>query len=379
VAIVSTDAAGVRLVHLVGGTQLTVGEVSVTTVKAEHMSAVSQATYAKRVVTLSQPLPAQLLDGEMLTIGNATHRTAFHTLSVSGSKVQLERSSKTYAAGVESVNVAAGYAVLDLAPYLVSYHPGYYNGMTAVNEKGQAVGRVELGVGERYWYTGWPAVRRHLARIRPEDVTDANGDGRRTVTMICREKTAKFAPDGETVVPVNPGDEMLELEITRIREDGLMLWTKQHSRIFLDSLNVPHPGWPYHHQTIRNEKGDREWIVNMPGDTYQLRVDGRKLTENDFPDVDGDGRRTVEFHHYGPGDTVTVPTHVYLRRIGKATYELRANVACTVSIPGTGAELSVDNGRTWTELDTQTTVGRVTMALTESVLGSGVVRLRTAP
>ena len=269
-----------------------------------------------------------------------------------------------------------GSAVLDLAPYLYNYHPGYYQGMTLTNEAGRVLGRAKMSQGDRFWYTGWPEVRRHLAVIKPEDLADINGDGKRTLALIARDTQRRFGPDGVTPVDVKPGEKMLDLEVTRVREDGLMFWTRQHPRVFLDSMNVPHAGWPYHHQTVRNEQGDKQWIVNMPGDTVLLGLQERALTEADLADPDKDGRRMLYLQDYGPGDTVTVKTHVYLRRLQAGTFELRANVACTLALPGKGISLSTDGGQSWQELPVAAVAGGVKVALGLAQLGAGTVQLR---
>lgn len=378
-ALASRDAQGLRLLHLVGGSELTVAGVSVQLTQPAYRTTVASADYAGRKLRLKDPFPARLLDGEYLDIGNDLQRNPFHALAVKDNEVTLERTARIYTGGVTAVDPAGGHAVLDLEPYLISYHPHYYDGTTLVNEAGQVMGQARVTLGGRFWYTGWPAARRHLARIMPEDLADANGDGRRMLTMIAREPGKKFGPDGETPVPVAAGEKMFELEVTRLRDDGLMFWTKDHPRTFLDALNVAHPGWPYHQQLVRNERGDRDWVVNMPGDSYQVRVAGRTLREADFPDTDGNGRRQVSLQHYGPGDRVTALTHLYLRRLAAGRYELRANAGCRLVLPGKQVTLSDDGGKSWRDCGATAQDGKVTLALTAADLGAGRVELQVTP
>jgi len=197
VAFVSRDAQGIRLAHLVGGTTLEAGGLAIRLPKAEYRARILSADYRAQSVTLDAPLPATMPEGEFLTLGNPRHRASFETRRLGGTTATLRRTALAYQGGVEHVN-AAGFGQLDLAPYLYSYHPDYYEGMTAVNEAGRTLGRASLKLGDRFFYTGWPTVRRHLGHIAPGDLTDANGDGKITVAMIATEKQKRFAPDGKT-------------------------------------------------------------------------------------------------------------------------------------------------------------------------------------
>lgn len=375
-AFVSRDAQGVRLAHLVGGRELDCGNLSIRLPRAEYRARIAAVDYAAQRVTLDAALPAGLLDHEMLTLGNPRHQAVFEAVEAKGTSVALKRTSLTYQGGVELVDAQGGFAQLDLAPYLHSYHRDYYEGMTVVNESGVALGKAAIKLGDRFFYTGWPAVRRHLAYIKPGDLTDENKDGKVTVTMIATERQKKFAADGKTIIEVKPGEKMLDMEITRLRPDGLMLYVKQFDRVYLDSLNTPHPGWPYDRQVIRNERGDRDWVVSMPGDVYQLHVAGRKLADADTPDANGDGRRMVYLHEYGVGDELIAPARVALRRLEPGLYEVRANTAFSITLPGVKAQLSADGGKTWTKAAVKGVAGgRVSVEIGEAEMGLGVVTL----
>lgn len=156
-----------------------------------------------------------------------------------------------------------------------------------------------------------------------------------------------------------------------------MFWTKQHPREYLDALKVPHPGWPYHNQIVRNERGDREWLANMPGDAYQLRIEGVALTDALLPDSNNDSRRQVMFHDYGPGDTISAPTHVYLRRLEAGLYELRADVDCRFALPGKQPMLSADGGASWTTLSYRQEGGSVSfdVRLDETADGKALLKV----
>jgi len=340
---VRLDAGGVALMHLVGGSTLSymrnqpAESVELRPQKHAHVGRIIDVDYDNMRFTVSGHWPVRLIAGQELTIFNDRHIT--NCRAVRGEHIgentciTFEKSAAIYQGGIEHILTDGSAAVLDLAPDLYDYHPAYYDGMTVINEAGHALGKAKLSLGDRFMYLGWPEWHRHLQRIRMEDIPDANGDGKRTVRMFAAEPIHYLQENG-TIATKQPGELMLELEVTRIRDDGFMFWYKQHPRIYLDSLKAPHPGWPYHKQILKNEDGSRTWTSYMPGDTYLLTVEGRRLAPADFPDTDGDGRPLVRLYDFGPGDTVTLPTHVYLRRLDGGHYELRTDVPVQVTIAG---------------------------------------------
>jgi len=383
-SIASFDNNGLRLLHLVGGKEIIAKDVHIRLEKSQHVATLKSASYNSRYARLETPLPSQLLVGSVFTVGNDAHKS---TRKISGWKpssndVLFDRTSLMYRGGVEHVNDKEGYIELDLAPFLQAYHPDFYSGMTVVNERGQVLGKARIELGDRFFYTGFPEARRHLAHIAQDDITDANGDGKLTVSMHVSEQSGtsgaqKFAEDGETVIKLQPGEKMMDMEVSRVREDGFMIYTKQFPRIYLDALKLPHPGWPYHQQVIRNEAGTKEWVVNMPGDVYRLFVDGKKLNQSDVPDANKDGRAMVYLHDYGPGDEISTPTHAYLARKSKGLYELRANAGLTITLPGNKAQISTDDSKTFADLaDVKKSKGEITFTLNADQLDDGTVMLK---
>lgn len=381
VGFVSRDANGLRLAHLIGGRALSTPEVRIEFTKPEYRTTITGTDYTAQAATLATALPARLLDGAFFSLSNGQRQTTYQAKMVKGNRIQFERTSSIYQGGVELTDQSAGCAQLDLGPSLYDYHRDYYEGATIVNESGQVLGKASIKPGDRFWYLGFPEARRHLQVMRSEDVTDADGDGKTTLTMIATSPQRKPTPDGKGFVTVNSGEKMLDLEFTRVRPDGYMLWTKQHPREYVDSADVPHPGWPYLDQKVVNEKGDKSWIVNMPGDTYQLFAIGKKFTDADFPDADKDGRRLVTLHDYGPGDRLVLPAFAYLRRLPESSasekrYELRANAMCTLALKGKTIAISVDGGKQWKTMAVTSGAGMVQAKFSEKDLGAGIVQLR---
>ncbi len=377
-AAASFDSQGLRLAHLVGGSTLQAGAVQLTAQTPEYQSVIRSYNPQNASANVEPALPATLA-GAIVTTGGTLAPSTRKLTTVEGNKVGFDRSSMTYRGGVEFIDPDGKYFVLDLAPYLYNYHPDYYEGMVAVNEAGQTLGRVRVQLGERFWYTGWPDARQHLGQIAAADLADTNGDGKVTFDMLVSPlagRTRQFAEDGTTLLELKPGDQMLQLEVTRRRDDGFMFYTQQHPRPYLDALKTPHPGWPYHQQIVRNEAGTREWVVNMPGDLYQLTIADRKISAGDLPDTDGDGRRMVFLHDLGPGSTLTAPTSVALRRVRPGLFELRADVACSVTLPGGKAALSTDQGATFTDLPATAQGGAITVNLSLEQVARESVWLR---
>jgi len=337
-AFLGADASGLRSAHLVGGTVLSNAQDGIAVAgPGVFKGKVLSADYNRMELTLEGPFPAEALERAILTFGNDAHRANGRVVSAvkdgANVRVRLARSPVMFQAGVGRVAPDGAYLEPDITPTLFDYHPQYYNGMTVVNEAGQVLGKARVARGERYMYFGFPEWQRHIKALDAKAITDANGDGRTELVLVARDKALKRNPD-DTITEYAPGQEMLRLEVNRISPDGLFLYYKQHPFDFLDALKAPHAGWPYFRQTLRTEDGKREWVSGFPGDNYQMQVVGRKLTLEDFPDTDGNGRRQVQLCDFGPQDTVELPAMVAVRRVQDGVYEAQANVKATVVIAG---------------------------------------------
>jgi len=175
-------------------------------------------------------------------------------------------------------------------------------------------------------------------RISMEEIVDADGDGRRTLRMYSvGDRTRRWLGEGK-LQPVPDGGHMADLEVTRVREDGLVFWFKDPPEVFVDSLRVPHRSWPYHGMRLVTEDGKRTLRANYPGSDYTIGVKGRKLTAADFPDADGDGRRCILIGDIAPGDTIETPSRVSLKRGADGRWRLDANCGLTLALPGAGRQ-----------------------------------------
>ena len=71
-----------------------------------------------------------------------------------------------------------------------------------------------------------------------------------------------------------------------------------------------------------------------------------------------------------------MPTRVFLARQSQGVYELRADVAATLTLPGKSVSMS-SNGREWRAIDARVGGGKATFTLSAAQLGAGRVLLRT--
>jgi hypothetical protein len=87
-------------------------------------------------------------------------------------------------------------------------------------------------------------------------------------------------------------------------------------------------------------------VGTNPPRVNSYELDGKPVKAEDFTDADNDGRKCLKIYDFGPGDQVTVPTHVQLIRRTPMRYELIANAPCTVTLPkGVELFISFQNNR----------------------------------
>ena len=333
-AYVSRDADGVRMIHLVGGTRLNQGGLSLSVPFASYRAGIAQVDYGAREISLDKALPEALLAGERATLGNEEHRSDYDMTAGERrngrSVLRWNKSASTSLNVVIGQSAEEGYVVPEEQPSLFDYHPAYYNGMTAVSETGRTW-KARMERGDRWMYLGFPAAQQHQKTITWKDLPDANGDGKRMLRMFSSglDRDRRMLPDG-TIQDVAPDAHMLDIEVTRISDDGLQIWYKQHPMTYLDSAKVPHRGWPYHEQILRNEDGSRQWMSTLPEDETRIYLKGAPLAETDLKDANGDGKRHVTIYEFGAGDDFEVQTHVFVKRLADGSFEVRANAPVTM-------------------------------------------------
>lgn len=333
-AYVSMAGGQVRQLSMLGGRTLSVDGLIVKTDAARYTGKVAQIDVLNNVVTLDRPFPAKVLDGASFAVTRpASHNACYIARQVDGARVRLRGATIVFQSAITHFDEAAGRVSTDMQPVLAEVDPKYYDEMPVVNEAGRILGRARIHQGDRWMYLGWPRHMQWNQRIRMDEIVDADKNGKRTLRMFSVGKSRKWLAEGQTEV-LPDGAHLCDLEVTRVSDDGLTLWFKDPPEVFCDSLRVPHKAWPYHGMRLVTEDGKHTLTAVYPGTDYTLGVEGRKLTEKDFPDVDGDGRHTLMISDIGPGDTFDTPSRVSLKRVSDGVWQVEADCGVTLTLPG---------------------------------------------
>jgi hypothetical protein len=127
---------------------------------------------------------------------------------------------------------------------------------------------------------------------------------------------------------------VLELEVTRADPANHTFYFKMPNPPKGDNeTDYRTGGWQYTNRVLENEDGSKRWLASYPGITFTWKLLGAPVSDKDFADADQDGKRKLLGYLFGPGDTIRINTFVHVRRVGDG-YEVRANVPCTITIPG---------------------------------------------
>ena len=326
---ISEDAKGLCSAHLAGGTKLSRGGISITCDRPAYESRIESVDYAKRIITLSEALPAKILDGQMALIGNDQRSESFQLGKVDGKKAEVLRTPCYYQSKVVSVDSGKKLVETELEPMVYGCDTRYCNGTTVSNEAHDKLWKVNLEPDERSMYLGWPNTRlSYPTELRMEDVPDSNGDGRRTLRMYGSGSLndLKIHEPKDKVV--------LELEVTRADPANHTFYFKMPNPPKGDNeTDYRTGGWQYTNRVLENEDGSKRWLASYPGITFTWKLLGAPVSDKDFADADQDGKRKLLGYLFGPGDTIRINTFVHVRRVGDG-YEVRANVPCTITIPG---------------------------------------------
>jgi len=366
-AFVSEDADGLRLLHLVGGTQLLRGDVAVRCEKPAHEARVEAVDYPRHRLTLSADMPALLLDGQVALLGNERHWTEFQLGQVGGRTAAVVRTPRYYQSPITFVESEKRLVATELEPMVYGADTKHCDGTTVTNEAHTKFWRATLEPRERWMYLGWPGTRlSYPTEVTWKDLPDADGDGRRTLRLIGNKGDKD--KDGNSL----EGKVLLELEVTRVEPRENLFYFKMP-----DNPDYQHGGWQYAHRLLVNEDGTKKWWASYPGTSFAWILEGDEpVRDADFADTDKDGRRKLFAYHFGPGDTFRVNAFVHVSRRERGLYQVRANVPCALTLPGTGpVEISPD-GQTFRPLASKAVGKSVEVALTAADLGAGTVFIR---
>jgi hypothetical protein len=178
----SEDANGFRMLHLVGGVELTKENVSVQPTVSEYQTSILDVDYDNLQIFTTERLPANVLDGEQIHIYNADHRATYQALTVrdsgAGSLLTMQNPADMGEFHVEGVE---GNDIISDDTLVMAYVVGRHKGLTAVNELGTKKWKLEKTSGLdcsddcHYTLTG--------DSVSQDDFTDENGDYRSAVTV----------------------------------------------------------------------------------------------------------------------------------------------------------------------------------------------------
>ena len=367
----STDAKGFRMAHLVGGTELAAGGVSIRAERAAYVGRIATVDYANRSLRLDQPLPSRLLGGAWAGIDNGAMVHNFRLESVTpaagGCRVTHEKTARYYQSTVLNADAAAGAVECEIEPVVFGADTRYCDGTTVSNESGDKFWKASLEEGDRWMNLGFPGYRGSSPnKLMMAMFPDADGDGKRTLKLI--GIAADKDKDGASL----KDKVLLTLEVTRIAPDGETFYFKLPKE-----EAYQRGGWQFADRRLENEDKSVVWQAMYAGSSFRWKLKGEALTVRSLPDADGNGKAKLAAYVYGPGDTLRVDTFVYVARLEDGVYSVRANVPCTITLPGTGkTQISRDNGAPFEPLPASVKDGKTTIKLDEAALGKGVVQIK---
>jgi len=352
-ALLSARDKGLARVVLVGGAALEWqrGGLSIRPETARYARTVQEVDLAANALKLDAPLPASVLDGASFLVERpgADHNASYLVARCEGDRVFLRGAMPVFLSAITHIDEKTGEIVTEMDPPLLESSRTYYDGLPVANEAGRILGRAEIRRGDRWMYLGFPEAIRWSQKIAMDEIVDANGDGKRTLRMLATSKANRRNDDG-TNTTINPGERMIDMEVTRVSDDGYTLWYKDAPEKFTDAANVVHESWPFHGQKLVTEDGKRTLRSNYPGTDVKIAIKDRGATLDDFPDADGDGRRCLMICDIMPGDRLDAPTHVDLQRVGPAAWRVRADCGVTLKVPLKGEILVARKTRSGYEL-----------------------------
>ncbi len=324
-ALLSEDAQGLRLLHLVGGTEIERDDIRVSAERGVHTARITAADWRNHGLTLSDPMPEGLLDGALARIGNERHWSAFELDRVSGTNARVLRTPRYYQSNIEFVDAENRLVATELEPMVYGSDTRHADGTTVTNEDHDRYWKATLEPRERWMYLGWPGTElSYPDTVEWDDVPDADGDGRRTLRLLTDERDTR-------ATGVTAGDVLLEMEVTRVDPENNLFYFRMP-----ENPEYQAGGWQFVRREIVNEDGSKRWLASYPGTTFSWLLEGNEPVADALFTADDHGNRKLYAYHFGPDDIFEVPTFVHVARVEPGVYAVRANVPCIVSLPGIG-------------------------------------------
>lgn len=319
-ALLSRDGDGVRVAHLVGGTELIADDIMIKAERGSYEARVTGVNYDARAFTVDQPLPARLLRGAVVGLGSGPLRHAFQISDINGKTVTHEKTARYFQSTILSSDDKAGTVECEIEPAVFGCDTEFVDGTTVSNEKQDKFWKTTLQEADRWMNVGYPGHRTSFPNsISWDDIPDTNGDGRRTLKMLGR------ADEKDDQTNSLAGQVILEIDATRLTDNGETFYFNLPS-----NEKYQRGGWQYAYRPLVNEAGKTVLQAYYPGSSFLWKLDGG-FGKSDFTDANRDGKTKLCAYLFGPGDTMQTDTFVQVRRESPGVYEVRANVPCTVS------------------------------------------------
>lgn len=361
---ISQDADGLRMMHLVGGTELSLGGIGVRVERAAWQATIEAVDYPNHLLTLSNDVPEKLLDGAIALLGNDLHWSEFELSRAGGRNATVVRTPRYYQSSIEMVDEANGLITTELEPMVYGSDTMHTHGTTIANEAHNRFWRSHAEPVERWMYLGWPGTRLSYPDVMlEEDLVDADGDGRRVVSLIAGRPIQ--TPPGDDVV--------LEMEVTRVDPAENLFYFKMP-----ENPDYQLGGWQFVRRAVVNEDKSVTWVASYPGTSFSWKVEEGEMSRDDLliPGTDELGK--LYAYHFGPGDSFRVQSFVHVTRVAPGEYEVRANTPCEITLPVVG-EASISVGGAGYQAIASERVGDATrISLGVDQLGEGLVRIRVA-
>jgi hypothetical protein len=324
---------------MVGGTYLRRDGVSLTAATAAYEGTVASIDQFSGKLTLDPAPPAKEIDGELFVFGKKPHIVGEQIDVDEDGGFRLRRNCELFRSPIVRVDEASNSVVPLIAMPVTAGSPDIYDGTTAYNEAHDRSWRVNRTEVTEMWI---PV----LVPISEEEITDADGDGRRTVRLT------GFAPPELTRDPVilwygpfekpvrmkqynrPPFEEPVVLDVTRVDSERRRLYFKppqDHDLVW--------NGWVYEGVTISNESGNRQWRGNYPAREFRIVLEGNVRDQDfqDAPTLSGsapDGFRRIHIYDFGAGDPFRSETRIAVKRSDDGKYQVSRNVEGSVTIAG---------------------------------------------
>ena len=308
------QAGGISLLQIVNGIRVEAEGYALQLDRAAYETVVEEADLDADSFARPKDWPRHLVRGEQCFLDTHGHRTSARIVDARRRTVQLKGPLKIYQSEITRINEGERYVVTRIEPPALICQKDYYENCIAAAENRRKHWRVRIVPSAIWVYLQNP--RHDWTTIYTDaDFPDSDGDGKRRFTF------EDFGTEKRTV----------HYEIDYFDEKAQILYLK----IPDGDEEMATNGWIHAHCPMYSEgkKFSRGRSI-YTGKTYRIYLDGEPVGERDFTDEDNDGRRVLNMLQFGRGTRAVVATYAQLRRVGPKKFELRANAAARLSIPG---------------------------------------------